>query len=182
MQTLRRNRGSRTHALLAVLLVPMLLAGIACSRSGPRQHAEQAPQDTDVYRVVCFYPPNMWRSFDVEGDLNPEGFAFVMYLISQQTNKGVFADGTFWVEIYQRGPLTDSGRRPRHLVFESSAPMRDLPRRTPTLLRNGYQPTVYWGDLELYGADIEIVIKYESPTGRIVSSETISVKVPERKV
>ena len=178
-----RGRGLRCAAL-ATASVMLAAAGMGCTRSGRSmaKDQQQAAQDTDVYRVVCFFPPNTWKSFDEEGDLNPEGFSFVMYLISRKSNKGVFADGTFHVEIYERGEVNASGRRPRHLVFETSAPMEDLPRRSRTMLGVGYQPAVYWGDLDIYGHDIEVVVKYESPTGRIVPSETVSLKVPDRKV
>ena len=49
------------------------------------------------------------------------------------------------------------------------------------MLGVGYQPSVFWGDVDIYGRDVELLIKYESPTGRIVPSETVHLKVPERK-
>ena len=172
----------RLRTLMILIGLACLIGGCAGLRSA-RDGQKGAPQDTDVYRVVCFYPPNMWKSFDPEGDLNPEGFSFVMYLISRKTNKGILTDGNFYVEIYKRGEVNESGRRPRLLMFQTNAPMSVLPRRAPTLLGAGYQPIVYWGDdLNLLGEAIEIVIKYESPTGRTVASETVNVKVPDRKV
>lgn len=181
----QRGRARRRAVLTAGLATLLLVAGFACNGAGRTHSAgtrQQPVQDTDVYRVLCFYPPNMWKSFDPEGDLNPEGFSFVMYLVSRKTNKGTFADGTFRVEIYERGEPDAAGRRLRRLVFETSAPMDQIPRRVPTMLGSGYQPSVFWGDLDIYGADIELVIKYESPTGRVVPSETVNLKVPQRKV
>jgi len=170
------------------LFLTMALAALpACSRradgrfGGDRQRPAPSAKDTEIFRVVCFFPPNMWKSFDSAGDRNPEGFAFVMYLISGKTGKGIYADGTFRVELYRYGEADRNGRRQRDLVFDTAAPMAQIARRSPTMLGEGYQPYVFWGDLQIYGDDIEVVVKYESPTGRTVSSETVHVKVPPRK-
>jgi hypothetical protein len=66
-------------------------------------------------------------------------------------------------------------------VFEAQADMNDLPRREPGKFGYGYQPQIYWGDLEVYGKDIEIVIQYESPGGRVLQSQTKRVRVPARR-
>jgi hypothetical protein len=172
---------------LALLCAAALPGLFGCNPEGggwrlQREQPVNSAADTDIFRVLCFYPANMWKSYDPEGDPNPEGFAFVMYLMSRDTGKGVFADGTFRVELYRRGELGSDGRRSRDLVFDTWAPMSALPRRSRTMLGHGYQPYVDWGELDIFGADIEIVVKYESPSGRIVPSETVNMKVPARKV
>jgi hypothetical protein len=126
------------------------------------------PVDTDVNQVVCYYPPNCWKSF-TPGKSRAEGFAAVMYLVSQGTDKGVFADGTFQVDIRDR-----TGRK----VFQTSAPMSALPKRQATVLGNGYQPTVYWGTIDLRNQEITIVLTYISPTGRRVASDPVKLTVP----
>jgi len=160
----------------------MLLELVGCNRGGGMRGERQSPAvDTDVYRVVCFFPPNMWKSFDHAGDLNPEGFAFVMYLLSRETNRGVIADGTLQILLYTVQEL-ENGAVERHLAREWTADMSEIPRRQQTRFGIGYQPTVHWGDLNVFGERVEIVVKYESPTGRVVQGQTHATKVPKRKV
>jgi len=42
-------------------------------------------------------------------------------------------------------------------------------------------PPLYWGDVDLLGKEVEIIVKYESPTGRIVQAQTKHERVPGRK-
>jgi hypothetical protein len=134
----------------------------------------------EIFRVLCFFPINMWKSFDPAGDPNPEGFTFVMYLLSHESNKGVYAPGVFRVRIFMVEQLED-GTSARGLVFDQTADMDELPRRDATRFGVGYQPEVTWGEVDLLGKDIEIVIQYETPDGRKVQSQTKRVKVPTRK-
>jgi hypothetical protein len=140
---------------------------------------ETAPA-SDIIRVVCFYTPNMWRSFDKAGNLDPEGFAFVMYLWSGKTERGAYADGLFRAKMY-RLSRDDEGKTVRELAREWTAATSDLPRRGESRLGYSYQPSLYWGDLDIYGAEVEIVIQFESPDERVVQSQTHRTKVPRRK-
>ena len=134
-----------------------------------------------IYRVVCFYPPNMWQSFDQEGDLNPEGLAFVMYLLSSKTSKGTHADGLVHVKMYRIDRRPD-GSTERTLVRDWTAGTSELRRRTPTKFGYGYDVYLHWDDLDILGQEVEIVVQYESPAGRLVQSQTKQTRVPPRKV
>lgn len=136
---------------------------------------------SDIYKVVCFYPPNMWRSFDEAGDRNIEGFTFILYLISSTSERGALADGTIDVQIFTVDTV-DGVQSSRVLAYEWSCPTTELPERNPTKLGHGYQPSVDWDTLDLFNRDIEVLVRYVAPDGSIVPSRTASLKVPPRKL
>lgn len=138
----------------------------------------QAGAHDDVYKVVCFYPPNMWQSFDAAGDRNPEGFVFVMYLLSQKSDKGVYADGTLHVDLFCIDHLPDAPPR-RSLVQNWSVHTSELPRRKETRLGAGYQPSLYWGDADVLGKEVQIVVRFESASGKVLQSQTVHKRVPK---
>jgi len=150
----------------------------ACLEPQPPRNRQSAEY---IYEVVCGYPLNMWQSYDKAGDLNPEGFAFVMYLLSSTTGKGVHTDGCIRVSMYEinRGPEGISGRI---LAHEWLADTADLRERTPTSCGYGYDVYLHWGDLDVFGREVEIVVRYEAPDGRVVQSQTKPTRVPARKV
>jgi hypothetical protein len=149
------------------------------TRQSPRQTASQ------IAKVVCFFspPPRNFKSFDAEGDPNPEGFACsAFYLISRETGKGVLADGTLNVKMYRLQP-GEEGKPERELVHEWTAAMNSLPRSNkPSAMGWGYAPVFNWGDADVLGAEIELVFEYESPDGYKVRSQTHHFKVPSRKL
>ncbi|GJM25385.1 MAG: hypothetical protein DHS20C16_18000 [Phycisphaerae bacterium] len=136
---------------------------------------------SDIYKVVCFYPPNMWRSFDEAGDRNIEGFTFILYLISSTTERGALADGTIDVQIFTVDTV-DGVQTSRVLAHEWSSSTSDLPQRNPTKLGHGYQPSIDWQTLDLFNRDIEILVRYVAPDGSVTPSRTASMKVPPRKL
>lgn len=180
----RLRTTSRRGVSLFVLFMLITFAFAQTGCHGPRGRGDgqsvAPPQDTDIYKVICFYSPNMWQSFDEEGDLDPEGFAFVMYLISKKTDRGAFVDGTLHIRMYTLDKQPD-GSRKRNLVGNWSQPAGDAPQRARTLLGNSYQPTIHWGDIDVLGRSVQIVAEYESPTGRVVRGQTHETKVPAKK-
>ena len=173
------------HLQLAIVTGWMVLGMTGCNRpqQKPSELAQQLDPDyyaRDIFKVVCFYPPNMWQSFDREGDTNPEGFAFVMYPLSRATGKGAYAEGTLhvWMYVIDREP---DGRRTRELARDWTVAMAQLAPRSPTKFGVGYDVYLHWGNADVYGQEVEIVVQYESPRGRIVQSQTRRAKVPVRK-
>lgn len=134
----------------------------------------------DIYKVICFYPPNMWQSFDAQGDRNPEGFAFVLYLVSAATDKGAYALGNLRVRLF-RIDRDDQGRRVRTLAQEWTVQTSDLAVRTENKLGYGYQPSLYWGDADAYGKEVEINVQFESPDGTVIAAQTKRARVPAKK-
>ena len=174
----------RKLQLATVAGLVMLTAG-GCNR--PQQKAVedlQGPDPSlfadDIFKIVCFYPPNMWQSFDREGDTNPEGFAFVMYPLSRATSKGAYAKGTLhvWMYVIEKD---GAGRRNRRLARDWTVPMAQLAPRSKTKFGVGYDVYLHWGSADVYGKEAEIVVQYESPRGRLVQSQTRRAKVPPLK-
>lgn len=141
----------------------------------------QAPRgpDTDIYKVICTFPQNMWRSFDSSSGNDPRGFEFVMLLLSRATGRGVYAPGTFHLTIYTVDRTEDSSER--KVAIELSADMADIPKRRASSIGESYQPSIWWGDMDLCGQEIEIAVEYVSPSGRVVRSQTTTRFVPQRK-
>ncbi|NOX58285.1 MAG: hypothetical protein GXP29_05425 [Planctomycetes bacterium] len=134
---------------------------------------------SDIFKVVCFYPPNMWRSFDQAGDRNIEGFTFILYLISAATDRGAVADGVIQVQLFDV-VSKDEIQTSRKLVYEWSSPMSDIPQRNPTKLGHGYQPSIDWGTFDLFGKELEVLVRYIAPNGSSVPSRTATIHVPPR--
>ncbi len=135
----------------------------------------------EVGRVICFYQPPVWLNLDIEGDPNPEGFKFNMYLVSRKTGRGIIAKGVLQSRMYVTDRLPDETTQRR----EVCAWTRDLDQVVRTTreyeLGWGYQPRFYWGDADVLGRSIEIVTWYEAPNGRKVYARTHSERVPARK-
>lgn len=136
---------------------------------------------SDIYKVICFYPANMWRSFDEAGDRNIEGFTFILYLISSSTERGAIADGHIEVQLFRVDTVGDKQTN-RVLAYQWSRPTSELLQRNPTKLGYGYQPSVDWGDTDLFGKELEILVRYVAPNGTIIPSRTATVTVPARKL
>lgn len=136
---------------------------------------------SDIYKVVCFYPANMWRSFDEAGDRNIEGFTFILYLISESTERGALANGNVEVQLFRVDTVGEKQSN-RVLAYQWSRPTSELAQRNPTKLGHGYQPSVNWGDLDLFGKELEILVRYVAPDGTIIPSRTATLTVPARKL
>jgi len=137
----------------------------------------------DIYEVVKFFPAMPWLSFDPEGDPDPEGFKVAVYLISSVTRKGEFADGVIHVRMWDtQTPL--SGSKESQLIKEwTFTPEEALPVRVVkrTLLGNGYQLRLNWGDLDMLGRPIRVRIDYERKDGRMVLGQPHELRVPRKR-
>jgi hypothetical protein len=140
------------------------------------------PKSPEIVRVVCIYRQDPFRSYDAEGDPNPEGFSFTLYLESHKTGKGVLADGTLRAKMYaiDRDPQGQPVRTP---VQEWSVPLKQVPRsKKPSVMGWAYVPQFVWGgNADILGKEVEVVVSYESPDGRIVRGQTKRLLVPHRR-
>lgn len=138
-----------------------------------------------VQKVVCLFDPTpqQFKSLDPDGDPNPEGFACTVYLVSRETSKGILADGKLQARMYRVDVLPD-GTVQRPLVYESQAvPTKTVTRSTrPSQFGWAYVPIFYWGDADVLGCEVEIVVEYVTPDGIKTRSQTHSFKVPARKL
>ena len=178
----RCDRLSNTRQIAWVLLA---LALAPCGCNDPNwsfdKNRRARASKSDIYKVVCFYPPNMWRSFDEAGDRNIEGFTFILYLISSSTQRGALVDGTIEILLY-RVDTVEGKQSNRVLAFEWSRDTSEIAERNPTKLGHGYQPSVNWETLDLFGKEVEIVVRHIAPDGTIIPSRTATLKVPARKL
>ncbi len=137
-----------------------------------------------VMKVICLFRPEpaCFRSFDPEGDPNPEGFTFTLYLVSARTEKGIHPEGTIQVKMYRLEP-TDQGIVKRDLVYESRpVPAHTLTYSTRrTALGWGYAPSFFWGNADVLGYKVEVVVEFTGVDGRVVRSQPRGLKVPPRK-
>lgn len=179
----RQHIESAALLVLAVVLAPVMSG---CAGPGPQSG------DTDpirqsacpIVKVVCFFEPTprQFKSFDPEGDPNPEGFACTLYLVSRETGKGVHVNGTLHVYMYRLDPTPDHGVE-RTLACDWSQPLNQLPRsKRPSMMGWGYAPRFHWAAADVLGSQVEIFVVYESPEGHKVRSVTHSFKIPSRKL
>lgn len=153
----------------------------------PKPLIEWRQEDEDGFSdricdLVSFFPLNTWKSFDPEGDRNVEGFAFVLYLIACDSRKGAYSNGLVHVNMYrvETGP---DGKSTRELVQNWTARHDELNPRQPTRLGYGYQPHLFWGEnVDVLGKEVEIVVQFEAPDGRVIQGQTVHRKVPGRKI
>jgi hypothetical protein len=193
MWKLRSNPRIASHLprRAAVLLLIGAIPGCAepghAELFGPDQsQAHRLPgYSTDpVMKVIPFFQPEpaCFRSFDPEGDPNPEGFAFTLYLQSARTGLGIHPEGTLQVKMYRLEP-TAQGIVTRNLVYESRpVPVHTLPHSTQrTALGWGYAPSFYWGNADVLGYRVEVVVEFTGVDGRVVRSQPRPLKVPPRR-
>jgi len=150
-------------------------------RTSARSREDRTGFAERICDVVCFFPIDTWKSFDRAGDRNPEGFAFVLYLLDCATGRGAYAGGLVHVHMYRINHDAD-GKKSRELVQDWTLDHDQLNARKPTRLGYGYQPFLSWGkNVDVLGEEVEIVVQYESPTGDVVQAQTVHRKVPPRK-
>ena len=177
-----------TPARSTRLLVWLALVALAgCSEGWDwtldgQSGADPPMADPDgVFKVVCLYQPRFWQSFDPQGDPNPEGFKFNMYLLSRQTERGVLTRGVLQTQMYRRDRQPD-GTVQRTEVCAWTQDLADIPHTTREFeLGWAYVPHLHWGDASVLGSEVEIVNWYEAPDGRKVYARTQTLKVPAQK-
>lgn len=160
----------------------LLLASLGCVGStGVRKVSFSDPQDR-VRQIKCVFTTNsMWFSVDPEGDVNPEGLKFLIFLRTAG-GESVLRDGTLSIFMYRidRGK---EGEIVRKLVGEWTYPTDALNTiRKPGLLGPGYAPQIYWDfhKYQLPGAEIDVFVRYEDPFGDLVQSASKRLRIPRR--
>jgi hypothetical protein len=80
--------------------------------------------------------------------------------------------------MFTRDKLPD-GKVERTEVCSWTQSLTDTPRTTREYeLGWAYQPHYYWGEADVQGMEVEVVVWYESPTGRKVYARPQFLKVP----
>jgi hypothetical protein len=157
--------------------------GLAGLFKSPQSKDSGSSRPSDIARVTAFYRPNPWMSFDREGDPDPEGFTFTLYLRSRETGKGVLESGQLKVQMYRIDPRS-SGDERRVLVREWVAETDTLVQSTRPhpLFGMGYQPQFAWDKSDdVLGREIEIVPAFITRDGRTIQGQTKSWRVPAHR-
>ena len=165
----------------------LLVTVVGCTQGQGWMEGGQSEADPslsgsdDIVTLVCLYQPPFWKSFDLEGDPNPEGFKFNMYLLSRETGRGVLTTGLLETRMYRRDRLPD-GTIERPEVCAWTQDLTDIPHTTRAFeLGWAYVPHFCWGDAEVLGSEVEIVNWYRAPDGRQVYARTQTLRVPAPK-
>jgi hypothetical protein len=170
-------------ALLLVVLPTLLLGGCApeaWDQAGQDSEAGRLAPPEDIFKAVCMYHPPYWKNYRPDRADRIEGFKCNLYLLSRETGRGVHTTGVLQTRMFLRQKMPD-GSNARAEVCSWTQPLEDTPRTTRRYeLGWAYQPHYYWGDLDLSGKEIEIVMWYESPTGRKIYAQSRRDKVPFR--
>jgi hypothetical protein len=178
---MRSNPCFRFILLLMVAVWPAACTEMQMGR-GFGQRREAAPPHENIRKVQPMFKPPVFRSFDQQGDPNPEGFACIVYLFSGDTGKGVKGNGTLHVRMYRVKP-SEQGKVTRELVQTWSDPIASMTQtKRPYMAGHAYLPQYYWGDADVLGDQIEVVFEYEMPDGRRVRSAATTLRVPGAKV
>ena len=143
-------------------------------------------QDTgpsEIMKVVCFYRPNPFMSFDRAGDPDPEGFTFTLFLISRHNTKGVLENGSLTVRMFRidpRAPATERRTLVREWTVETGTLVQST--RPHPLFGMGYQPQFAWEKSDdVLGREIEVVAAFTTRDGRTIQSQTKALRVPAHK-
>lgn len=138
---------------------------------------------TEVVGVRTFIPSEPWRSFDPEGDPDPEGLVVTVYLESAIKAKGVFGDGDFQFRLY-RVTHKPGGKRETEQVHEwtfNPEQARPWQLKKPTAYGCGYQFPLNWGALDVYGRDVELQARFVTRDGKMLVGRRHNLKVPLRR-
>lgn len=165
--------------LLVVFGLSAVLLASGCQSAGGNSKRLQGPHSTTgrIRRVACLYELKPWLNLDQAGDLDPEGIHYHVFL-DPGTGSGVLRDGTFHIEMYKMG-RTPTGERERTLVSDWHYPTSTFPTVGGKLLGHGYHIRLVWATKELAGHEVELVTRYEDPSGNTVGSGTKRLRIPK---
>jgi hypothetical protein len=166
----------------------VVLAAVAgCQQpnsTGVEQAAPPLPLESNIVNVRTFFNEGSWISFNSDAPDDPEGLRLTVFLESGLTGKGVRGDGTLMVEMHRLRVDERSGRHSREKVFDWSFPPEEailyMPKRES---RYGwpYALRLNWKNTDVYGDDIQIVVKFKFRNGAVISGSPITMHVPARK-
>lgn len=190
MLAVRPHRWRWTLAAAAVLSAAVAGCLRPASADADRKGAAPArtdpipPRDANVVAVRTFVFPDPWLSFDPEGDPDPEGFRVTVVLESGVKPKGVFGDGKIVISLYRLVPQV-GGTAKREQVYEwSFTPEQALAflSRNPRVFGWGYGFRLSWGKTDVYGQDVQIVVRFIKPDGTVINGSPLTLRVPARSV
>jgi hypothetical protein len=147
------------------------------------EEVENSPLASDIVEVHTHYNLFPWLQYDMT-DPRPQGFVIsALFLVSNKTGKGAFADGLITVKMY-RVDRDEQRHESRTLVHTwQFTPQQAMPYRAVkrTVVGLGYQLHLHWPDnLDLIGREIVVMVEFTRPDGRVIRSGTKFLKVPDK--
>lgn len=137
---------------------------------------------TDIVQVATFYNQEPWLNFDPIPTDVPGGLRFTLYLAPTGSPKGVFGDGTIHVEMYRVERAAD-GKVETALVRRwsfTTDEARVYRARDKRRLGWGYGIRLDWGDVDVLGREIMVIVSFERKDGRTVRGRPKNFQVPHR--
>lgn len=137
---------------------------------------------TDIVQVATLYSPEPWLNFDPVPTDVPGGLRFTLYLAPTGSPKGVFGDGTIHVEMH-RVDRTADGKAEIALVRKwsfTTDEARVYRARDKRRLGWGYGMRLDWGDVDVLGREIMVIVSFERKDGRTVRGRPKYFQVPHR--
>ena len=165
----------------AVLLLGVML-GVPFGCALPPKQDTPGPVRSEVGKVICLYSMTPFASFDAEGDPNVEGFGLTVVLASRRTGKGISEDGIIRVKMYRLDRVAPK-KSVRTFVREWTVDTAGLTTFKSGTLGDGYKFQFQWAEEDdVLGHDVDVMITFEGRDGRLVRSQTKSLKVPSARI
>jgi hypothetical protein len=171
-------RRTKTNSVTILAGCALILLTCGCRSSG-RSGASGglfASEQPRVRHVICLYDRRPWLSADVEGDRDPEGFRYRVFLDVGKKG-GVHLDGTFHINMYSVGRGKD-GKKTRELISDWHYPTTTFTAIRAKILGDGYLLSLRWARKDTAGRDVEIVTTFEDPSGRKTNASTRRLRIP----
>lgn len=148
-------------------------------RAPTPQEVMQMPLEPNIVQVATHYStfnPWIWAA----DKSKPRGLVISSVYLSRAEPKGVFGDGIIRARLYTLEPTPEGGQKPvlvKEWPFdvEQAMPWR---AKKETAMGWGYRLPLDWGDLDLSGKEIRVIVAFERPDGRIVESGKKDFRVP----
>lgn len=186
MGVFQMRRSVLCAALMSVLPV-LVLTGCQDANKGAGPHRQPTPEevlrmpvDYNINTIAVFINPNsswIWT----EDRSHVQGMLVSSLYLLGHDGKGVFGDGVIRPRLYVIESTPD-GRKKQTLFKEWAFDVEDaLPFRIkkPAALGWGYGLLpLDWGETDLGGRDIRVVISFERSDGRVLNHRGVSFRVP----
>jgi hypothetical protein len=183
-------------SLPATVALSMICALGGCNAPPRAGRTGDMPLYDDVTNIMSTMRTMPWLNFDSSDPTKIDGFAVNTYLISSTTQRGVFGAGTIRVSMYEDAtasgttlpaPTTMGKNVLGKKLFEwelpadKAMPFRVVRRPGRTyVMGDGYQLRLSWGNLDLAGRSIALVVEYQRTDGRLIRRAPFWLRVPSR--
>jgi hypothetical protein len=195
---LRTIHGDRRRELvlrLGTFFCVSVLMMAGCGVPPQVQQTRDAPLFDDIRNIMATVRAKPWLNFDPSNPEKVNGIAINIALISARTQKGVFGAGVIRAVMYEdvsgepqrssatsRGVYKDTGKILYQWDLPAEKAMMYRVMRRPNrsyAIGDAYQLRLSWGNLDLRGKRVAIVLEYHRQDGIVVVRKPFHLKIPE---